>query len=71
MQIEIKFTLDDQEDSTELRWLGDYRRNGVFVDCLYDEVFRPIIRYSEDMVKVQYYEELWQEIYQFLDGLKE
>jgi|WetSurMetagenome_2_1015567.scaffolds.fasta_scaffold1797123_1 hypothetical protein len=43
-------------------------KNHYALSEIYQEVFRPVIRYSEDEAKVSRYEEVWKEVRGYLEG---
>jgi len=64
MKTELKFTFDsDSESRSEIRLatkaLTNAELNQSKIDDLYDDVFRPVIKYGEDEAVAKVYEEVW------------
>jgi hypothetical protein len=56
----VKFSVKiETEDEFELKAYINATRNHVNIEELYDEVFRPVIKYGEDEDKSALYHELW------------
>lgn len=41
-------------------------KNKLKLDCLYDEVFRPVIKYSNDYKEIAAYELVWAKVQEYL-----
>jgi hypothetical protein len=61
----ITFTITN-EDPHEFEFLKtahcNASKNQLFIDCLYQDYFRQVIKYSEDESKIKIYQELWDKI---------
>ncbi len=68
MKTEIKFTFDDEDGASrqEVRLatkaILHAEINQAKIDELYDEVFRPVIKYGEDEAQLKFYEEVWEKV---------
>lgn len=69
MKTTITIEIDHENDAAEheLKAIYDRHKNKRFVDDLYDEVFRPIIRYEENTKKRKQYEEVWNQIAAYMN----
>jgi hypothetical protein len=66
MKTKITLETDDREELDAILNRDKYK---LFHDELYDEVFRKVIRYSEDQKLVSCYERVWKEIYEYQSNL--
>jgi hypothetical protein len=71
MEKEVKFKFDLPDDYEECKYLNNFLENGIIVETLYDQVFRPVIKYSDDDLEIKYYEEIWEKISQHIESIKE
>lgn len=72
MKIEIKYTLEaDNEFDSSLREQQKALQNAFInelkINSLYSEVFRKIIKYSDDEVLVENAQKIWQSIVEHFD----
>ena len=59
MKTIMTFEVEEKEEA----WaLVNAVKNKVKIDTLYDEVFRKIIKHSDNNLRVKYTEELWEEL---------
>ncbi len=70
MKVYIKLDLDNEEDKDRYKDINRVVEYSRFYHELYDEVFRPIIKYGEDETRSAMYEEVWQKIRQFQEELE-
>lgn len=56
MKTKIIFTI---EEEFEKRALLNAVKNQAIIDNIYDEIFRPVIKYSDDAKEVEVAEMLW------------
>ena len=56
------------EEKFDLEAIVDAVKNKLLVDCIYDEVFRPIIKYSDDEEKVKAFEMVWEKVSDYLES---
>lgn len=65
------FELDEQEDDLEFKKRALFRvfKNQLIIDTLYDEVFRPTIKYSEDDKEIEIAEKLWKKCEELIDEI--
>ena len=68
-KIEIEIS-EDQDLEYELTALAKRYKYKRFFDELYDEVFRPVIKYSDDEKLSNKYEMIWDKIQEFKDSLE-
>jgi hypothetical protein len=66
MKTKITLKTNDNEEIDAIINRHKYKQ---FHDELYDEVFRKVIRYSEDEKLVSCYERVWKEIYEHMSKL--
>ena len=38
--------------------------NALRIDTLYDECFRSVIKYSDNQIQANFYEEVWKKVYE-------
>lgn len=64
MKTIITIEIDHENDAAEheLKAIHDRHKNKKFVDELYDEVFRPVIKYDDNQRKVKQYQQIWEMI---------
>jgi hypothetical protein len=64
----MKLTITiNTEDSFEKDAILNATENKIKLDSLYDVVFRPIIRYSQDESEVKSYELVWDKLSKYLN----
>jgi hypothetical protein len=65
----IKYTITVEcEDDFDKQAILDAVKNKLAIDQLYDEVFRPIIKYSENELEVDAYEIVWNSVRDYLEN---
>jgi hypothetical protein len=57
------------ETEEELILLAKYQTNHHLIESIYDEVFRPIIRYGEDEEVAEAYTLVWEKLDAYLKGV--
>ena len=57
----------ETEDEFERQAIINAVKNKVLIDGLYDEVFRPVIKYGDDEEMSELYLELWEKIAAYLE----
>lgn len=57
----------ETEDEFERVAIINAVKNKVLIDGLYDEVFRPVIKYGDDEEMSEIYYELWEKINAYFD----
>lgn len=55
----------------EIDALTERYKNKIIVETLYDEVFRPVIKYSDDEKQYECYSEIWEKIHDFISRVKD
>lgn len=55
------------EDEEEVRIINSARANYRIVNDLYDEVFRPVVKYGESEEQVKLYLEVWDKIREYYE----
>jgi hypothetical protein len=60
--ITIEMDDADEDDNFEFRALTGATKNQSAIDDLYQTIFRPVIKYDDNTLKVEIYEELWDRI---------
>jgi hypothetical protein len=64
----IKYTITAEcEDEFDKNAILDAVKNKLAIEQLYDEVFRPVIKYSDDPDKINSYTEVWEKVYKYLE----
>lgn len=64
----IKYTITTEcEDDFDREAITDAVKNKLAIERLYDEVFRPVIKYSEDEGEVSAYETVWNNVKDYLE----
>jgi hypothetical protein len=69
-KIEIEIT-EDQYLEYELTALARRYKYKQFYDDLYDEVFRPVIKYSQDESEIDAFDDVWDKVQEFRSKLDE
>lgn len=65
----IKYTITVEcEDDFDREAITDAVKNKLVIEQLYDEVFRPVIKYSENDNEVAAYESVWESVKQYLEN---
>jgi cytochrome c556 len=65
----IKYTITAEcEDDFDREAITDAVKNKLVIEQLYDEVFRPVIKYSEDAGEVAAYETVWENVKEYLEN---
>lgn len=54
------------EDDFEVEAITNAVKNKLILDGIYDDVFRPIIKYSEDEKEVEAFEKVWSKLSEYL-----
>lgn len=63
----IKYTIIVKcEDREDLKAITNAEKNQLKLDCLYDEVFRPVIKYGENKEEVEAFEKVWEKLNDYL-----
>jgi predicted kinase len=65
MKYRMVITCDSEE---ELEAITYAMKNKAKVDCMYDDVFRPIIKYSENEREVKAFRLVWETLKDYLDA---
>lgn len=55
------------EDEFEMEAHAKAVKNRLKLECVYDEVFRPVIKYSENKELVESYEQVWKKLSEYLE----
>lgn len=64
----IKYTITAEcEDDFDRAAITDAVKNKLVIEQLYDEVFRNVIKYSEDSKLVEAYETVWETVKGYLE----
>lgn len=64
----IKYTITTEcEDEFDKDAILNAVKNKLALEQLYNEVFRPVIKYSEDQTKIDSYTEVWDNIAAYLE----
>jgi plasmid replication initiation protein len=64
----IKYTITTEcEDEFEISAITNAVKNKLALSELYTEVFRPVIKYSEDEKLVESYEIVWKRVVEYLE----
>jgi hypothetical protein len=59
----IKHTVTSEcETDEDLMAIVNASRNQMLIDCLYDDVFRPVIKYSDNENDISAYEQVWKKV---------
>lgn len=65
----MKFTITVEcEDDFEKDAILNCVKNKLLLDGIYDEVFRKVIKYEQDVTKVEAFEMVWSELSKHLNG---
>lgn len=64
--MKIKFEIEP-EDEFEQKAIVDAVKNKLLIDGIYDEVFRPVIKYGEDEEKIKAYRMVWDAVRDYLE----
>ena len=65
----IKYTITSEcEDDFDKEAILDAVKNKLALEQLYNDVFRPVIKYSEDAGEVAAYETVWENVKQYLEN---
>lgn len=60
----------DCEDDEDFEIIKSARANYFLLQDLYNSVFRPVIKYSQDYELVDSYEKVWAKVSEYLEGEK-
>ena len=73
MKVTVNFTIerDHPDYEYELEIMTERYNNSKIVTDLYDTVFRPVIRYSQDENEINAFERVWEEVYKFMQDVRE
>jgi hypothetical protein len=73
MQVTVSFTIerDHPNYEYELEVMTERYNNSKIVTDLYDTVFRPIIKYSQNQNEIKAFEKVWEEVYKFMQDVRE
>jgi hypothetical protein len=63
-KIEIEIS-EDHDLEYELTALANRYKYKRFFDDLYDEVFRPVIKYSDDESEIDAFDDVWDKVREF------
>lgn len=64
----IKYTITAEcEDDFDKEAITDAVKNKLTLEQLYDEVFRPVIKYNEDEKIVAAFETVWEDVKDYLE----
>lgn len=55
------------EDEWEMNVIANAKKNKLALDTIYDEVFRPIIKYGTDLKEVEAFEMVWKKLSEHLN----
>ena len=55
------------EDEEELEIIKSAKTNYFILQGLYDEVFRPVIKYSESGELIELYEDVWARVNRYIE----
>ena len=56
------------EDKEDIEDAINGRKNKILIDELYNEIFRPIIKYGNDEELIKAYETVWEKLGPYLHG---
>jgi hypothetical protein len=63
----MKYTITvETEDEFERIAIINAVKNKLLIDELYNEVFRPVIKYSEDEKEIEYFLKVWEKVSEYL-----
>jgi hypothetical protein len=70
MIAKIEFNMQDEDDRHKYSQFLGMERNDRFWNDLYDEIFRPVIRYGSCQKTVDSYQKVWDEIAEYMNRLE-
>jgi len=63
----MKYTITiETEEEFERQAICDAVKNKLLLENIYDDVFRPVIKYSEDEKEVEAYLKVWEVLNEYL-----
>jgi hypothetical protein len=63
----MKYTITiETEEEFERQAICDAVKNKLLLESIYDDVFRPVIKYSEDEKEVEAYTKVWEVLNEYL-----
>lgn len=65
MKYVVQIECESKEDA---EIITNATKNYLIVTQLYNEIFRPVIKYSEDAELVAAYETVWQKVNEYIEG---
>lgn len=65
----MKYTITiETEDQFEKEAIIEAVKNKLLIEQLYDDVFRPVIKYGNDEVEIENYVKIWGKIHAYLNN---
>lgn len=71
MKCTVTFDLTDELDRYRYADFLVMERNAIFWNRLYDEVFRPAIKYSVDDDTHKMFDTVWQDVAKYMEELRD
>ena len=64
----VKYNLDSHEGQEAMKIALDSERIKMLIDTLYDDVFRPVLKYEEVDIRRDCFEEIWDKVFKHFNA---
>lgn len=68
--MKITYEINEKDENFEFNKVAFHHaiHHKLKLDTMYDEVFRPKMKYGQDSKEIEMYEKIWQEIYEHFNN---